>query len=134
MRWIPAFFWMGTIFYLSAQTGEKLGSFLPFLQIWFPAMTGFNWGHYIAYFILSATYYFALGPDCHSLKGKIIAVGLSALYGITDEFHQLFVPGRTADIYDLRNDLIGAALAMVVLSFPPAKRIYRKLDWKNSSN
>ncbi len=32
-----------------------------------------------------------------------------ALYGLTDEFHQAFVPGRTADPWDWLADILGAA-------------------------
>jgi VanZ family protein len=35
------------------------------------------------------------------------AAGLATLYGATDEFHQHFVPGRTADWHDLLADCIG---------------------------
>jgi VanZ family protein len=36
------------------------------------------------------------------------AVLFAALYGLSDEVHQAFVPGRTADIWDLAADLAGA--------------------------
>jgi len=32
-------------------------------------------------------------------------------YGITDEFHQSFVPGRSADLNDLMADTLGGAVA-----------------------
>lgn len=38
------------------------------------------------------------------------AVVLSALYGLTDELHQLFVPSRRPEALDLVADTIGAAL------------------------
>jgi VanZ family protein len=40
----------------------------------------------------------------------IAAIALATLYGVTDEFHQLFVPGRSADRYDVLADCIGATL------------------------
>ena len=36
------------------------------------------------------------------------SVAIAALYGISDELHQAFVPGRTAAIDDLLADTIGA--------------------------
>jgi VanZ family protein len=39
-----------------------------------------------------------------------LVVILVVLYGLLDEFHQYFVPGRTVDIYDALADAAGALL------------------------
>jgi len=39
----------------------------------------------------------------------------SILYGATDEFHQVFVPGRTPEIYDLVADGVGALICITIL-------------------
>ena len=39
------------------------------------------------------------------------AVLLATLYGVTDEVHQRFVPGRTAEVADLIADVVGATVA-----------------------
>jgi VanZ family protein len=41
--------------------------------------------------------------------GTIVLV---VLYGVSDEFHQSFVPGRTSDIADVVADGVGAAVAV----------------------
>ncbi len=38
------------------------------------------------------------------------AVALAAAYGASDEFHQAFVPGRDADVFDWLVDVAGAVL------------------------
>jgi VanZ family protein len=43
------------------------------------------------------------------------AVAFASVYGISDEFHQWFVPGRTADVYDWIADSTGAIVAVVVV-------------------
>ena len=43
------------------------------------------------------------------------AVGLTALYGLSDEIHQRFVPGRVADVRDLIADTIGALVGVVLV-------------------
>lgn len=45
--------------------------------------------------------------------GVAIAAWLVAtLYGVTDEWHQVYVPGRTSELRDLVNDAAGALLAI----------------------
>jgi len=45
--------------------------------------------------------------------GVAIAAWLIAvLYGVTDEWHQMYVPGRTSELRDLVNDAIGALAAV----------------------
>jgi VanZ family protein len=42
------------------------------------------------------------------------AIVAAVLYGITDEFHQSFVPGRTSDVADVYADGTGATVAVTV--------------------
>jgi VanZ family protein len=42
------------------------------------------------------------------------AIVLTVLYGISDEYHQSFVPGRTSDVADVGADAIGATVAVTV--------------------
>ncbi len=53
--------------------------------------------------------------DGVTLRAAIVAILFAAFYGITDEFHQWFVPGRTADVYDWMADTLGAAVAVAAL-------------------
>ena len=45
----------------------------------------------------------------------VAAVGLTVLYGLSDEIHQRFVPGRVADVRDLMADTIGALVGVVLV-------------------
>ncbi len=38
------------------------------------------------------------------------AILIATIYGITDEIHQSFVPGRTASFYDILSDCVGAIM------------------------
>lgn len=85
---------MGFIFYLSsgqttAITGTSIERFLILKSF-----------HLIEYAILFICFKFA----GFSNKQSIL---FSYLYAITDEFHQSFVPGRTALIRDTLIDLLG---------------------------
>lgn len=44
-----------------------------------------------------------------------LSVVVTIVYGFSDEFHQLFVPGRSADIYDLAADAAGAILFVLLV-------------------
>ena len=43
----------------------------------------------------------------------ILAVSVSTLYGISDEVHQYFVPGRTASLADIVADGIGSLIGVL---------------------
>jgi len=53
--------------------------------------------------------------DGVTLRAAAAAVAFAAVYGITDEFHQWFVPGRTADVNDWVADCTGAAIGVAVV-------------------
>jgi VanZ family protein len=46
--------------------------------------------------------------------GWLAAFVLTMLYAVSDEYHQSFVPGRHADLWDLLCDGLGAVLALVL--------------------
>jgi VanZ family protein len=76
-------------------------------------------GHGIGYGILGAVLVRALAGG--RLKGVTwrragLAVLLATLYGVTDEFHQSFVPGRSPDRFDVLADCLGAAATVVVIA------------------
>ncbi|WP_276322046.1 VanZ family protein [Paenibacillus thalictri] len=128
LRLLPCLIWMGIIFALSSRTGDDLDNWLPFLQQYIPWIQSFDFGHFILYFVLALTFAWLRGPRTLGFGWKLLSVTLCVLYGLTDEFHQWFVPGRTADIMDLLNDGIGAALAMLFLSIPAVSRLYHRLS------
>jgi VanZ family protein len=48
-----------------------------------------------------------------SLRTAAGAVLLSMIYGISDEWHQSFTPGRTPDPMDVAADTLGAAIGVL---------------------
>ena len=74
-------------------------------------------GHSIGYALLAVLLLraFARGRlrDVTWLR-MVIAIVVATLYGVSDEFHQVFVPGRSADRYDVLADCIGAAVGVAV--------------------
>jgi len=99
--------WMGLIFYLSAQ------STLPNLTPGAPEVESIA-GHLSVFGVLAALWWWALrsaGVRRPAAWAFIIAV----VYGMSDEFHQRYVPGRMADLFDLSLDAIGAAAVLLFL-------------------
>jgi len=47
--------------------------------------------------------------DRATWRTMLIAVVIAGMYGVSDEFHQRFVPGRTFEGADLIADVLGAA-------------------------
>jgi VanZ family protein len=45
----------------------------------------------------------------------MVPLVFATLYAVTDEFHQWFVPGRHADVWDVAADAAGALVLQVVL-------------------
>lgn len=46
-----------------------------------------------------------------------LAIALGAIYGATDELHQVFIPGRTADTFDALFNALGAVAAVLILAY-----------------
>ena len=90
--------------------------------------------HGIAYFALGVAVVRAVAgglPRRITLRTALLAIAITVGYGVTDEVHQLFVPGRSADPADLYADASGALLAAVacwawgIISTRPDRRRLR---------
>ncbi len=66
--------------------------------------------------------------DLKNLKRIGISLGISALYAMTDEFHQLFIPNRSASIFDVLIDSSGALTGILItlLIINIVKKIIKK--------
>lgn len=60
----------------------------------------------------------------------MITSGLVALYGLSDEIHQLFVVGRNFEVLDLFVDILGGSSGCLIMSYlyPNVQRISLKLE------
>jgi len=113
-RWLrdflPLILWMGLIFWFSSRSvlltiesdaGEKLF---------------YKSAHIFVYALLAWLWWRAISPQRAVNWATILAaVGLSALYGISDEIHQLFVPGRHGQVADVLFDTSGALAMMLIV-------------------
>lgn len=97
IAWVASAMWMGVIFALSSLPGSSV-----------PAGEYGSIGHFGGYLVLGALYFVALGGRGGGWRAVAFAVLLASAYGVTDEFHQSFVPGRMPDPADWATDTLGA--------------------------
>jgi VanZ family protein len=119
INWLPLVAWASLIFYFStdqfsyANTVEIFG----FLSWLFPDMptapmhgTMRKLGHWGEYFVLSVLFLRALQNETATkwkARHAILTLIFVLLYAIGDEFHQSFVPSRTASFGDVTIDVLG---------------------------
>lgn len=106
--WLPVAIYMAAIHFLSSlhTLPELPGSFIS----WDKAQ------HFFAYtgMGLLACRASRLRPLLSRIRANAQAFGVVVLYGAIDEIHQIYVPGRSADVDDWIADAAGALFAVVV--------------------
>lgn len=128
---IACILWMGFIFHMSSNTGiisnDESHKIVHFIQqianklsfsVKNTDITQINHivrknGHVLEYIILAILAGTALFT--YNLKGKkavIYILFICLFYAVTDEFHQMFVPGRTSLVSDVLIDFSGAILGI----------------------
>ncbi len=127
--WLPLIFWMALIFWLSSQPvvphpGRKIG--VPDDYTDYAA-------HAFMFAILTLLAWHALRasparlPTILTSRPWLSAAVLAALYAISDEMHQLFVPGRWAKVSDWLADCVGIlAMAILLVGWQRAAGQHRK--------
>lgn len=71
--------------------------------------------HFMIYLILGAMALNALKRSgVRGYKSSVFAIGICVLYAMSDELHQLFVPGRSGEIKDVLIDSSGSAFGIVI--------------------
>jgi len=124
------------IFCLSHQNGEDStetsGWFTSLLNFIFPFEFTEDFVRTMAHFSEFACLSFFMNNLFVSYKDKltpVFACALSFFYAITDEIHQIFVPGRACQFLDMMVDLAGIVSGMIVYSiiYLIIKQIHKKV-------
>lgn len=130
ISWIAVILWMLLIFKLSSQVSEqsdKLSTGITEVIVKtvnkFTINTDFDIrtlnhyvrknAHFFAYFILGILSLNALRRSEVS-KHKSIALMICVLYAVSDEVHQIFVPGRGPQVKDVFIDSSGALVGILL--------------------
>lgn len=126
--------WLGIIFFFSSQSGEvslkqsdtiiyKITDIVSKKDVETKKHLSIKWtflvrktAHFLEYFVLGLIIYLVL--DIRGIKYlQITAIILAILFASLDEIHQLFVVGRTAKVFDVFIDSVGATIAIFGANF-----------------
>lgn len=106
LRWLPAILLASLLFVLSSQPELRLVA-EPVLDTVLRKL-----GHLAAYALLAILIAYPLGG-----VGRARRVGLALVlvvaYGLSDEIHQAFVPGRVPALSDVAIDAAGGVIGLV---------------------
>ncbi len=109
---LPVLLWMAFIFTLSSVPRTNVPNLFPYFHI---AV------HFTEYSVLSflcaraVNHYY---PDWNFARISVMALAITILFAVSDEWHQTFVPGRTGRISTVFSDsiyaVLGAGLFMLI--------------------
>ncbi len=104
LAWFAVLSYCGLLYYLSDQPSLRLPQVMP---------SSDTVAHVVAYAVLGWLWTVALRQTwegCSSLAILLFALLFTLVYGLSDEWHQSFVPGRVSSMADVIADVIGGGL------------------------
>ena len=135
-RYAPLVLWAVLIFVGSSDvlSGAHTSIILRAVRLLFPSVRDESLavfhllvrkaGHLTEYAIFATFAARAFRTSSHDLLRRHwfwVSLLLAIAYALTDEFHQSFVPSRTASIYDSLIDSVGALIALTIIWFRQRK-------------
>lgn len=117
LAWLPALLYMALIWTLSSLSSPDLPiNEFPFRD------KGLHATEYAVLAFLVTHASLRTWPDRGRARIAAVALLVTCAWGVLDEIHQAFVPGRSSDVADLAADLVGAvsgSLARMALAAIP---------------
>lgn len=123
VSWALVAVWACFIFFMSAHTGNDLDEgtgLVALVKQWLAGIQMSLLGpdvdlvssvaHFCEYTVFGALLQNALRLRLGPRDAVLAAIACASLYGVTDEIHQIFVPGRCCDPIDWLVDTAGAVL------------------------
>ena len=121
--WLPVLFWASLIFFFSTDifsSANTAGALGPILQQIFPVLTADHierihavfrkLGHFTEYFVFGGLLWRALrlqNPAGTRSRRLVLSLAITVIYAASDEWHQSFVPSRSASLIDVLIDTTG---------------------------
>jgi VanZ family protein len=108
--WLPPIIWGIFIFSFSSVTTPRVS------EVHWQDFIVKKLAHFVEYAVFAVLLFRAIkGSGVGSKKALISALFFSVFYGITDEFHQSFTPGREPTVRDALIDATGSLVALLVV-------------------
>lgn len=104
--WMPLLLYSGLIFYLSSMSQPVHPGLVAEFSLWDKVVHVFEY-FILSFFVLRVLRFYKV-KKCY-----LYAVIIAVLYGVTDEVHQLFVPGRLFSVWDMAANAVGALLIII---------------------
>ena len=103
------------IFYFSSINAKSTGkieiNFIPIIY------------HFSVFFLLNFFLFVSIkGQNELKVKHLLFVLAISILYSLSDEFHQMFVPGRDASIFDILTDTSGIFISSMIYVYSQRKK------------
>lgn len=101
IKWAAVFCYASLIFYLSSLSvsPDQIPPFFMFDKVL----------HFTEYGIFGVLLFFAIKEEGWTQRPLLLVFIIGTLYGLSDEFHQYFVPTRESDVLDLLADAAGSS-------------------------
>ncbi|MCB7036715.1 VanZ family protein [Eggerthella sinensis] len=135
VSWVAVAVWACFIFFMSSNTSTGLNEGLGIFSSIYRAMQDVqasilgpdadvlsSIAHFCEYTVFGALLANALRCHMPLRRACLVAIACASLYGVSDEFHQLFVPGRMCDPVDWMVDTAGATLGSGIFYAVQRKR------------
>lgn len=133
--WVPTFLWLCLLAAFSTDTfsAEHTGHILwKIVHVFVPGITPAHFNtlhflvrktaHFTSYGLLSFFAFFSwratlpVPPDRWNIRWCNLALLLTLLAASLDEFHQSFLPSRTASVRDVFLDMLGAFFFQILIT------------------
>lgn len=113
--WFPPLLWMGCIFYMSSQSSISVTHSVVSDFIIFKTLHVIEYA--FLYFLFFRAFYCSRRKKPHFKSIFLYSFILSALFAISDEFHQIYTPTRQPKIMDIGIDLFGILIIYSIIRY-----------------
>ena len=112
-RWIPVLLWIGVILTATSLPNAPAA----------PAAGVDKLGHLAMYGVLGMLVLRAAWDGPPTPRSVVLMLAAIALFAAADEWHQQFIPGRSAEVADWLADVAGATLGIRSMTVLKLRRV-----------